>query len=68
MKKVNPWTNIGWTESEKPVTESPCCGVSVFMSCGDGVTMGTCAKCDAVVVRINSTTGKQEIPDTEFWV
>jgi hypothetical protein len=67
MSKANPWGKVGWIEMEEAINQSPCCGVSVFMSRGDGVTMGTCAKCDQVVVRINSKTGKQEVPDTEFW-
>ena len=66
-KKANPWAKVGWTEIDEPVLQSPCCGVRVSMSRGDGVSMGTCDKCDAVVVRINPTTGKQEIPDTVFW-
>lgn len=65
--KVNPWAKIGWSVSDTPVKESSCCGVHVSMSRGDGTTMGTCDKCDAVVVRINPTTGQQEIPDTTFW-
>jgi hypothetical protein len=67
MSKANPWSKVGWTEAEEPVKLSPCCGLKVFMSRGDGVTMGTCEKCDAVVVRINPITGKQEVPDTTFW-
>ena len=67
MSKVSPWAKVGWIESDESMKQSPCCGVSVYMSRGDGVSMGTCAKCDQVVVRINPTTGKQEVPDTEFW-
>ena len=65
--RVNPWAKVGWIECNEEIRLSPCCGVGIFMSRGDGVTMGTCQKCDAVVVRINSKTGAQEVPDTEFW-
>jgi hypothetical protein len=69
MGKVNPWAKVGWveTEDQKPMKQSPCCGVAIYFSRGDGVNMGTCQKCDMVVVRQNPTTGKQEVPDTEFW-
>ncbi len=39
---------------------SPCCGVTIDCSRGDGVTMGSCSKCGVAVIRANPQTGVQE--------
>lgn len=65
MKNPSPWSDAGWVESDVPVKLSSCCSVPVYMSRGDGVTIGSCAKCDRNVVRINPKTGKQEIPESD---
>jgi hypothetical protein len=64
MSKTN---KVGWIQTDEVINQSPCCGVSVGTIISNGVTMGTCIKCDQVVFRLNPTTGKQETPDTEYW-
>lgn len=59
--KLSPWNDAGWVEYEPEVHTSPCHWAPVDLSRGDGVTMGTCRQCRAVVVRINPKTQKQEI-------
>ena len=39
---------------------SPCCGVAIDCSRGDGVTMGSCSKCGVAIIRVNPQTGAQE--------
>ena len=39
---------------------SRCCNATILMSRGDGVMMGTCARCDETVCRLNPRTGRAE--------
>lgn len=41
-------------------TKSPCCNVTIDMSRGDGITIGSCSNCDTSVCRVNPRTGQQE--------
>lgn len=39
---------------------SPCHGKVLYMSLADGVLVGACAECNAIVCRINPRTGVAE--------
>lgn len=63
---ISPWNDFGWKPYEGPVFCKDHPNAKVYMSRGDGVTMGTCAECNACVVRLNPKTNEQEIPDPDL--
>jgi hypothetical protein len=51
--------------AKKALKCSPCCDDKIYASLGDGVLVGSCAKCGKDVIRKNPRTGKIELLNGE---
>jgi len=61
VPNVNPWRDAEWKAGGN-VKLSPCHDASVVISHTEGVFIGTCLICHAIVFRINPKTNQPEVP------